>query len=123
MLSATLKTLTSLNKEVRPFFLSDNRIWHFPLFLPLAIAAFGGPEGYFRLAVIGFGAFGFIVPKYYYRSVKMDKSSLASLILRRLRSSRYNSGKYYTIATTSITDRKFFSANYFLQSATGQLPR
>ena len=26
----TLKTLTSLNKEVRLFFLSDNRIWSFP---------------------------------------------------------------------------------------------
>ena len=28
--SGTLKTLTSLNKEVRPFFLSDNSIWSFP---------------------------------------------------------------------------------------------
>ena len=28
--SSTLKTLTSLNKEVRPFFLSDNSIWSFP---------------------------------------------------------------------------------------------
>ena len=26
----TLKTLTSLNQEVRPFFLSDNSIWSFP---------------------------------------------------------------------------------------------
>ena len=26
----TLKTLTSLNKEVRPFFLSDNSIWSLP---------------------------------------------------------------------------------------------
>ena len=25
-----LKTITSLNKEVRPFFLSDNSIWSFP---------------------------------------------------------------------------------------------
>ena len=25
-----LKTVTSLNKEVRPFFLSDNSIWSFP---------------------------------------------------------------------------------------------
>ena len=63
----TLKNgLTSLNKEVRPFFLGDNRIWSFlPLFLPLAITAFGGPEGYFSLAIIAFGAFQFIVPKYY----------------------------------------------------------
>ena len=34
----------------------------FPLFLPLAITAFGGPEGYFSLAIIAFGAFGFISP-------------------------------------------------------------
>ena len=52
----SLKTLTSLNKEVRSFFLSDNSIWSFPLFLPLAIAAFGAPEGYFSLAIIAFGA-------------------------------------------------------------------
>ena len=26
----TLKTLTSLNKGVRPFFLGDNSIWSFP---------------------------------------------------------------------------------------------
>ena len=35
----------------------------FPLFLPLAIAAFGGPESYFSFAIIVFGAFEFIVPK------------------------------------------------------------
>ena len=34
----------------------------FPLILPLAITAFGGPEGYYNLAIIAFGAFGFIVP-------------------------------------------------------------
>ena len=28
--SETLKTLSSLNKEVRPFFLGDTRIWSFP---------------------------------------------------------------------------------------------
>ena len=52
--------------EVRPFLLSDNSIWSFPLFLPLAITAFGGPEGYCSLAIIAFGAFEFRVPKYYY---------------------------------------------------------
>ena len=75
-----LKTRTSLNKEVRPFFLGDNRIWSFPLFLLFAITAFGGPEGYFSLAIIAFGAFGFIVPKYHYRLGNMDKRSLDSLI-------------------------------------------
>ena len=52
----------------------------YPLFLPLAITAFGGPEGCFTLAIIAFGALRFIVPKYYYRLGKMDKRSLDSLI-------------------------------------------
>ena len=63
----TLKTLTSLNKEVRPFFLGDNSIWSFSSVsknLPLAITAFGGLEGYYSLAIIAFGAFQFLVPKY-----------------------------------------------------------
>ena len=68
----SLKTLTSLNKEVRPFFLSDNSIWSLPSVFPLAITALGGPEGFFSLAIIVFGAFGFILPKYYYRLGKMD---------------------------------------------------
>ena len=43
-----------------PFFLSDNSIWGYPpLFLLLAITAFGGPEGYFSLAIIAFGALEF----------------------------------------------------------------
>ena len=50
------------------------------MFLPLAITAFGGPEGYFSLAIIAFGAFGFIVPKYYYCLGEMDKRSLDYLI-------------------------------------------
>ena len=33
---AALKTLTSLNKEVRPFSLSDNSIWRFPSFSSLS---------------------------------------------------------------------------------------
>ena len=53
------------SKPVRLFSLSATALGIFPLFLPLAIAAFGGPEGCFRLAIIGFGAFGFIVPEYY----------------------------------------------------------
>ena len=48
----TLKALTSLSKASRPFFLGDSTFGVFPLFLPLAIAAFGGPEGYFSLAII-----------------------------------------------------------------------
>ena len=43
------KTLTSLNKEVRPFFLSDTSIWSLPSFLPLAITAFRGPEVFLAL--------------------------------------------------------------------------
>ena len=52
----------------------------FPLFLPLAITAFGGPEGYFRLAIIAFGAFQFIVPKYDYRLGKMEFKESSLLI-------------------------------------------
>ena len=35
----------------------------FPLFLPLAITGFGGPEGYFGLAIIAFGAFAVHCPQ------------------------------------------------------------
>ena len=52
----------------------------FPLFPPLAITAFGGPGGYFNLAIIAFGAFEHIFPTYFYRVGKMDKRSLDSLI-------------------------------------------
>ena len=61
----SLKTLTSLNKESRPFFLGDNSIRSLPFVSSLsAITASGGPECYFSLVIIAFGAFGFIVPKY-----------------------------------------------------------
>ena len=61
--------------------LGDNSIiGAFPLFLLLAIAAFGGPERDFSLAIIAFGAFRLIVPKYDYRLGKMENlRSLASL--------------------------------------------
>ena len=64
----SLRTLASLNKESRPCFLGGNSISSFPsLSLLLVITAFGGPEGYFSLAILAFGAFEFIVPKYYCR--------------------------------------------------------
>ena len=65
--------VTSLNEKVRPFFLSDNSIWTLPSAFPLAITAFGGPEGYFTLAIRAFGAFRCIVPKYYYRLGKWTR--------------------------------------------------
>ena len=59
-----LKTLTSLNNEaVRLLFLGDNIAF-------IAITAFGGTEGYFRLAIIAFGTFESGVPKSYYRLEK-----------------------------------------------------
>ena len=85
-LKMTLKALTSLNQEVRPFFLSDNSIWSLPSFLPLAITAFGDPEGYFNLAIIAFGAFQFIVSRYYYCLGKMEFKESRLHNLRRLRS-------------------------------------
>ena len=79
------KTLTSLNKESRPIFLGDNSIWSFAslsLSLPLALAAFGGPEGNFSLAIRAFGAFEFIVPKYYYRLGKTENKESSRLIFK-----------------------------------------
>ena len=76
----TLKTLTSFLEESRLFlWWSTIAFGVFPLF-PLAIAVFGGPEGYFSLANIGFGTFEFIVPKHSYRLGEIDKRSLDSLI-------------------------------------------
>ena len=43
-----------------------------PLFNLLAITAFGGPEGYFSLAIRAFESFQFIAPKYYSRLGKME---------------------------------------------------
>ena len=87
-LALTLKTLTSLNKEVRPFFLSDNSICVIPLFLPLAITAFGGSEGYFNLAIIAFGAFQSPCPQILVSLRKNGQEESRLLNLRRLRSSR-----------------------------------
>ena len=52
----------------------------FPLFLPLAATAFGGPEGYVSLAIKAFGAIDFMLPKYYDRLGNMGERSLDSLI-------------------------------------------
>ena len=42
------------------------------MFLPLAITACGGPEGYFSLAIVAFGAFQLTVPEYDCRLGKME---------------------------------------------------
>ena len=57
------------------------------MFLPWAITAFGGPEGYFSLAIIAFGAFQFIAPKYYFRLGKMDKRQTP--LFKEVRPSRW----------------------------------
>ena len=75
-----MSTLTSLNKEVRLFSLAIIAFGVFPLFLPVAIPAFGGPEGYFSLAIIASGAFQFIVPNYYCRLGKMEFEESSLLI-------------------------------------------
>ena len=77
----TLKTLTSLNKEVRLFFLSDNSIWSLPSVSSLSdYSIFGAPGGVFSLAIIAFGAFEFIVPKYYCRLGEREKKESRLLI-------------------------------------------
>ena len=65
-------------------------IWRvFSLFyLSVAITAFGGPEGYFNLAIRALGAFVFIVPKYDHRLGQMDIKESRLLKFRRFRSSR-----------------------------------
>ena len=57
-----LKTLDSLNKESRPLFLGDKAFGVLFLFLLFAITAFAGPEGYFCLAIIAFGALSSLSP-------------------------------------------------------------
>ena len=48
---------------MRPFFSQATIAFGvIPLLLPLAITAFGGPEVYFALAIIAFGAFGSLSP-------------------------------------------------------------
>ena len=47
----TLKALTSLNKEVRPFFLGDNSIWRFPSVSCLSDYSIGGAECCFSLMI------------------------------------------------------------------------
>ena len=75
----TLKALTSLNKKVRQLFLGDKGIWSFPSVSTLiANTAVEGPQGYFRVAIIAFGALQLVVPKYNYRLGRMDKRSLDS---------------------------------------------
>ena len=69
------------NKESRPFFLGDtSSIGSCPSVFFFAIAAVGGPECYFSLAIIAFGAFQFVVPKCNDRSGRMDMRSPDSLI-------------------------------------------
>ena len=78
--------VTSLNKESGPFFPGDNYIWSFlSPFLPLAITAFGAPEGYFSLAIVAFGAFEFLSPKHQYRSAKMEMKESRLLIFKDVR--------------------------------------
>ena len=75
-----MKTLTPLNKEVRPFFLSDNSIWSLPSLSSLSDYSIWRSWGLFSLAIIAFGAFEFIVPKYYYRLGKMESKESRLLI-------------------------------------------
>ena len=73
----TLKTLTSLNKEVRPFFLGDNGIWSFPSVSSLSEYSIWRSLR-FSLAIMAFGACGLIVPKYCHRvgNVEIEESRL-----------------------------------------------
>ena len=76
----SLKTLTSLFKEVRPFFLSDDSIWSLPSVSSLSDYSIWSSGGVSTLAIIAFGAFEFIVPKYYCRLGKMEFKESSLLI-------------------------------------------
>ena len=79
-LSSTLKTLTSLSKDVRPFLLSDNSIWSYPSVSSLSDYSISRSWRLFCLAIIAFGAFQFMVPKCYYRLGKMELKESSLLI-------------------------------------------
>ena len=98
----TLKTLTSLNKEVRLFLLSDNSIWNIPFVSSLGDYSIWRSWSYSSLAIIAFGAFAFIVSKYYYRLGKMEFKESSLLNLRRLRSSRNHISKVTGYALTLV---------------------
>ena len=56
-------------------------MWSFPsVFCFVLPQHFGGPEGYFSLAIIAFGAFQLLVPKYCYRLAKMELKESSLLI-------------------------------------------
>ena len=83
--AVALKTLTSLNKASRPFFLGDHNIGVFPLFLPLAVTASGGPESCFSLAIIAFGALEFDYRKCFnHIHVQKRRFTKFSLFLRQV---------------------------------------
>ena len=80
--------------------------------LPLAITAFGGSDGYFSLAIMAFGAFEVVVPKYQYRLGKMESKESRHLNLRRLGSSRQvvvscrTMGPYFCASNSQAQMRK-----------------
>ena len=86
-----LKAPTSLNKESRPFFLSNSSIWWFlSVSSPKRLQHLEVLKAIFSLAIMAFRAFRFIVPKYYYRLGKSGPEYSRLLNLRRLRSSRFS---------------------------------
>ena len=63
---------------------------------PVAMTAFGAPEGYFCPAIIAFGAFELIVPNRNYRFGKMKNKGSRLLNLRR-------SGRSKKLGRSSLT--------------------
>ena len=73
-----LRALTSLNKEVRPFFVSDNSLWSLPSVSSLG--DFYSISRSWRRIYPGDHSIWVHCPEYYCRLWKMDKGSLDSLI-------------------------------------------
>ena len=82
MRQTTLKSLTSSNKESRPFFLGDKSIWSCPSVSSLSDCSIWRSEGYCSLAFKAFGAFEFTVPQFDYRLGKMQNKESRLLNLR-----------------------------------------
>ena len=86
-LTSTLKTLTSLNKKVRPFFLSDNSIWRFRSVSSGRDHSISRSCRLFSLAIKAFGA-SVHCSQILYSLRKNGQEEPRLLNLRRLRSSR-----------------------------------
>ena len=85
----SLKTLTSLNKEVRPFFISDNSIWSYPSVSSLSDSSIWRSWGLFYPCDHSISSISVHCPQILLSLRKNGIWGVWPPYLRRLRSSRY----------------------------------